>query len=96
MTEQRVGEVLDSALRRLGVRRAVREAQLRTVFADVVGPQLASLCRAVSLERGTLCVASALPALAHQLQLESPRLIASLNERIGADTVRRLRFVPLT
>lgn len=92
--ESRVGDLVDDALRRLGVRRAVREAQLRALLAEVLGPPLAPLCRAVSLDRGTLTIATAQPALAHQLQLDSPRLVAALNARLGSDAVRRLRFLP--
>jgi predicted nucleic acid-binding Zn ribbon protein len=92
--ERRLGDLLDSALRGLGagVRRGVREERLREAFAEVVGEQLSSMCEAVSLERGTLLIATAHSALAHQLQLDSVPLIASLNERLGATVVRRLRF----
>lgn len=92
--EKRIGDLFDSALRGLSVRREVREVQLRDEFALVVGPGLAPMCRAVSLERGTLCVATAHGALAQQLQADSVTLIAQLNERIGTTAVRRLRFVP--
>ena len=96
MTEKRVGDVMDGALQRLGVRRQVREAQLREILAAVVGETLAPLCEAVSLERGALRIATAHSALAHQLQLDAPRLVAELNSRIGANTVHRLIFVPLS
>ena len=95
MTAQRADQLFEVALRRLGVRRQVREAQVRDAFAEVVGPAVAPLCRAVSMERGVLCVATAHSALAHQLQLDSLRVVAALNARIGADAVRRLRFVPM-
>ena len=96
MTEQRVGQVLDRALRRLGVRRQVREAQVREAFAAVVGPALSPLCEAVALDRGALSIATAHSALAHQLQLDAPGLIAAINARVGVDAVHRLRFVPLS
>ena len=92
MPEQRVGDLFDGALRKLGVRREVRELQLQEAFAEVVGPTLAPLCRALALERGSLRIATAHSALAHQLQLDAPRLIDALNARIGAGTVKRLRF----
>jgi hypothetical protein len=94
--EQRVSDILDPALRRLGVRRAVREAQLQDVFAVIVGPALAPLCRAISLDRGALLVATVNSALAQQLQMESPGLIRTLNLRVGEGTVKRLRFTTLT
>lgn len=94
--EHRLSDILDPALRRMGIRRAVREAQLQDVFAAVVGPALAPLCRAVSLDRGALLVATVNSALAQQLQMESPRLIHALNARVGEGTVKRLRFTALS
>jgi predicted nucleic acid-binding Zn ribbon protein len=93
--ETRLSDIFDPALRRMGVRRAVREAQLQDVFAEVVGPALAPLCRAISLDRGALLVATVNTALSQQLQMESPRLLAALNARVGEGTVRRLRFTAL-
>lgn len=91
----RLSDLIDPALRGLGVRGRVREVQVRDVFAEVVGPALAPMCRAVSLERGVLLVGTANTALSHQLHLDSVRLVSSLNERLGADAVRRLRFTTL-
>ncbi len=92
--ERRLSDLLDRALRGLGagVRQQVREERIRTEFAALVGPQAAAMCEAVSLDRGSLLVATAHSALAHQLQLDSPALIAALNDRLGAEVVRRLRF----
>ena len=94
MTERRLGDLLDSALRRLGpgVRRSVRDERVREAFSEVVGSQLAPLCEAIALDRGTLLVGTAHSALAHQLQLDSAQVVAALNERLGDGTVRRLRF----
>lgn len=94
--EERISDTFEAALRRLGVRRAVREAQLQDVFAEIVGPAVAPLCRAISLDRGVLLVATEHTALAHQLQMEAPRIIHALNQRVGPDTVKRLRFKPLS
>lgn len=93
MDEKRVAELIDPALRGLGVRRAVREVQLQDAFAEVVGPALAPMCRAVSLERGRLLIETANTALAQQLHLDSGALMLRLNARIGDEHgVRRLAF----
>ena len=94
--EHRISDLFDPALRRLGVRRAVREVQLQEAFAEVVGPAVAPLCRALSLDRGALLVATQHTALAHQLQLEAPRIIHALNQRVGEGTVKRLRFTAMS
>jgi hypothetical protein len=90
--EHRLGDILWPALRRMGISRKVRDVQLEAVLARVVGPALAHLCRPAGLDRGTLTVATAHGALAHQLQLDAPRVIAALNRELGAEVVRRLRF----
>ena len=92
---ERLSDLIDPALRGLGVRGRVREVQVRDVFEEVVGPALAPMCRAVSLDRGVLLIGTANTALSHQLHLESVRLIARLNERLGSSAVRRLRFTTL-
>lgn len=95
MSADRLADLIDPALRGLGIRGRVREEQLRAALADVVGPALASMCRAERLERGALVIATANTALAHQLQLDSPRVIAALNADLRVDAVRRLRFTPM-
>ena len=92
MTVDRLRDLLDPALRSLGIRGRVREEQLRGLLSEAVGPALAPLCRAERLDHGALLIATANTALAHQLQLESTRLIAALNDGLGSPAVRRLRF----
>ncbi|MGP8161600.1 MAG: DUF721 domain-containing protein [Candidatus Dormibacteria bacterium] len=91
-----IAEVLGTALRRLGVQREVHEVQLREALAEVVGPALAPLCEALSLQRGTLLVATRNGALAQQLQLEMPTIVRALNSRLGGDAVKRLRFTAMS
>jgi hypothetical protein len=90
--ERRLDQIIWPALRRMGISRKVRDAQLDDVLALAVGPALAALCQPAGLDRGVLTIATAHGALAHQLQLDSPRLIASLNQHLGSEVVRRLRF----
>ena len=73
----------------------MREEQLREALTELVGPNLAPMCRAERLERGALLIATTNTALAHQLQMDSTSLIEALNTRLGAQTVRRLRFTAM-
>ena len=92
---QHISGIMSAALRDLGVAREVEEVQLRAAFAEAVGPALAPLCQAISVQRGVLLVATRSGALAQQLQLEMPVIVAALNAHLGADRVRRLRFTAL-
>jgi hypothetical protein len=90
--ERRLDAIVWPALRRMGISRRVRDAQLDELLADAVGPALAPLCRPAGLDRGVLTIATAHGALAQQLQLDSPRLIVTLNRHLGGDVIKRLRF----
>ena len=87
-----LSDLIEPALKKMGVSGQVRDAQIVDVFAEVVGPALAPMCRALRLERKALVISVANPALAHQLHIEAPRIIAGMNQRLGADLVSRLRF----
>jgi hypothetical protein len=92
----RVGDLLDPTLKAMGVRGRVREAQIESALALLLGDSLSPLCHAVELKRGTLQLATANTALAHQLQVDSARLIHSLNDALGTPAIRRLRFTGLS
>lgn len=92
---ERLSLLLDPALRRMGVRGRVRLLQLDLTLTELLGARLAPLCRVVELTGHTLVIATAHTALAHQLQLDSPRLLDALNARLGEERLQRLRFVPM-
>lgn len=86
-------DVLPGTLRSLGIARRTREAQALMLWEEVLGSLLAGETEALQLRGGTLWVRTSSTALAHQLHLEKPQLLARLNERIGADVVKDLRFL---
>ena len=92
---EHISDLLEPALRGLGVQRRVHEEQLRDAFAELVGPALAPMCRVEGLDRGVLAIAVSNTALSHQIHVESVHLIAALNERLGSNTVWRLRFTTM-
>ncbi len=87
-----IGEILPRVVRKLGFQRQVRLARAQAAFQDACGEYLRPHVRVTSLEGGTLVVACAHPAIAHQLQMESVALLAAVNSKVGSPPVRRLRF----
>lgn len=94
--DERLGDLLEPTLKKMGIRGQVRDAQVGDIFAKIVGPAISQMCRALRVERDSLVIGTQNSALSHQLQLEAPRLIASLNAELGGPVVRRFRFVPLS
>ena len=68
------------------------ELRVKAVFRTLLGEVLAESCQEVTLQAGTLCVATTNPALAHQLRDDGERLLERLNQEGQLPRrVRRLR-----
>lgn len=86
--------LLNPALTRMGVRQKVTDERLRIVVQEILGPAIAPMCDAVTIERRTVVMATSHPAVSHQLQMDMPRIVELINERMGFDCADRIRFVP--
>jgi hypothetical protein len=87
-----LGDLIAPALKRMGIHGAIRDAQIEDVFAEVVGPALSGHCRALRIEHGALVVACANSALSQQLHMEATKIIDQVNQKMGAELVKRMRF----
>ncbi len=92
---QRAGGLIDAQLRTNSAKRGFAQARLASLWADVIGPDLAPLCTPVKLTTargpagGTLTVAVA-GALAPQVQMMVPVLRERINRAMGPGTVGRI------
>jgi Dna[CI] antecedent, DciA len=66
--------------------------KLASVWADVVGAEVAENARPVQLRDGRLVVTTSSSAWAQTLQLMSPMVVAGLNERLGEGLVEKAVF----
>ena len=66
--------------------------RLATVWADVVGAEVAENARPVQLRDGRLVVTTSSSAWAQTLQLMSPIIVARLQERLGEGSVEKAVF----
>src|SRR5438270_14001610 len=89
-TVDKLGNLLPKVLARQPGRGRITEIRVRMAFAALLGTELASSCETIEVKGATLTVATANPALAHQLQLDSEALLQRLNqEHLG----RRLKVI---
>lgn len=83
-----LGRVLDD-LGLVGPSSAFRIAEL---WAEAVGPEIASHCRPVSVRGGVLDAEVDSSVWCQQLQMQSPELLERLRETLGEDAPTDLRF----
>lgn len=89
----RAGNVLSDLVERLPFRERLREHAVWTVWAEVVGPLLASKAEPVRIEEGKLFVRVANSAWMQELQFLKDDIRSRLNHRLGAPVVRGLYLI---
>jgi hypothetical protein len=87
----KLGNVLGRVVARQPGAALLVEFRLRIAFRKVVGESLAAGCESIQVRGTTLSITTSNPALAHQLRLESERLMERLNEE--SRLARRVRVI---
>ncbi len=86
-----IGDAIDKYLRSHGLLRVSRESLVPLAWAEIVGDWYRRHTVVLRVEGGVVTVRCDSAARAQQLQLDSARIIAALNERLGQRTVREIR-----
>jgi hypothetical protein len=89
-----IGSVVPVVARTAFNRTAPGAAQLMEAWAGIVGPALAAATVPRRLAQGTLTIGCSGP-VAMELQHLSTELIGRINQYLGGQTVRRVRFVQI-
>lgn len=89
---ERVGDVVESILKRSDTRGGLRSARVCASWKDVAGPAAAAHSRAVRVTDGELVVAVDSPAWASEMSLMRSRYLQALQERVGKEAVTAIRF----
>jgi hypothetical protein len=87
----RLGKLLNGVVARQPASSAVTEIRARIELAEILGPALAGQLAEVTLRGSSLTIATANPALAHQLRLDATLLLERLNGRGLGRRLRELR-----
>ena len=95
MTDRRftkVGDLLPSVLKRLGLERRFNEQLVLTLWPTVVGDELASRTKATRIDQGILFVQVDHGAWLQELHFIEKELIDKLCARAPGVTIKRIRF----
>jgi hypothetical protein len=88
----KLGKILPRVVARQPAAPLLKQMQVVRAVRQVLGAELASACHDVTLERGTLRLATSNPALARQLRHDQEQVLARVNELLRMTRpVRRLQ-----
>jgi predicted nucleic acid-binding Zn ribbon protein len=88
----RIGEVLPSVLKRLGLEQRFKEQAVLALWADVVGAELASRTRATRIEKGVLYVYVDHGAWMQELHFIEKELVRKLRAAAPGVFLKQIRF----
>lgn len=86
-----LSEAIDRYLKGHHLQRASRDSQVPLLWAEVVGEWYARHSQVLRAEQGIVTVRCDSAARAQQLQLDAPKIIEALNERLGSKAVKEIR-----
>ena len=89
-----LGGVLSAEARRLKLDDSLREASAVTLWAEVVGEQIAVVTEAERVRDGVLYVVARGHTWAFELTFHREQIMKGLNSRLGRNTIKEIRFRP--
>lgn len=90
---ERLGDALASFMRQSGLAERVRQTDVISRWAELVGPDVAAATKAISIsEDGTLFAVARTTSWLNELTFMERELLESLNRVTGSKPVRRIRW----
>ena len=90
---ERLGDALGRFMRSSGLADRVKQTEVITGWAELVGPEIAAVTRAISVSAdGTLFAVARTHTWMHELSLMEPDILASINRATGNRPVVRIRW----
>lgn len=86
-----LGDALDGFLRETGLLEVSREKLCAVIWGEVVGKWYARFTAVTRVHRGVVYVRCDSAPRANQLQLDAPKIIERLNDRLGGECVKEIR-----
>ena len=86
------GSLVDSLLKELGLSGGISEEALRSSWLKVAGQMIGTQTKPESLKNGVLSLNVLQPSMRFHLEQTKGPLLKRLQEELGAETVREVRF----
>lgn len=90
----RIGDILPSVLRSIGLDRRLKEHEILAIWPRVVGAEIAARSQPVRVENGVLYVRVDHSAWMQELHFMEREILAKLKESAPDVVIERIRFGP--
>ncbi len=87
-----MGDLLDSMLGKFGLKKRIRENEVFLVWEEAVGQTVTKNCRPLSINDGILVIEAKNNVWMQELSLLRQGIMDKINELLGWEAVRELRF----
>ncbi len=89
---QQIGEILDTLVSRLGIKKQLKKAEVIKDWESIVGKKIADETKAELVKGKTLFVNASSPVWAQELEFLKPELLKKIRQKIGQGIITDIRF----
>ncbi len=89
-----IREILNETMDNLKIKKKVEQTLSLTIWSKVVGEEISHNARPYLIKNGILFVSTTSPMWAHELSFIKPELLRALNNYLGKEIVKDIRFQP--
>jgi len=87
-----IGDVLRLTIQEANMASRLDECRAADLWSEIMGKGIASRTSRPRVSCGVMVVDTASASLRHELHMNRSRIMALINDRIGKETVREIRF----
>jgi predicted nucleic acid-binding Zn ribbon protein len=84
---------IDSMLKKFGIENAVSQNKAINIWNEIVGEKVANNTEPDRVEHGVIIVKVSSPAWRHELHFQKKEIIQKINNTIGKNVIRDIRFI---
>jgi|TARA_B000000477_G_scaffold99048_1_gene86999 predicted nucleic acid-binding Zn ribbon protein len=90
---EKLNTSIQSFLENYGLKKGVKQNSAVLFWEEVVGKKISENTDPQGVEHGTLTVSVSNPAWRQELLFKKKEIIKQLNEKIGENTIKEVRFI---
>ena len=88
-----IGEVLRNLLEESSMQAKLDELKAAGIWKTIVGEEIAGICRKPDVASGIMTIGVPNAPLRHELMMNRTQLRHAINNRIGVEIIKEIRFV---